>query len=789
VIPAGSTLIPVAAVATAVTIILYLWAEVRRQRAPGAGREADPRLLRGARFAWHVQLFCVEVAAALLLNLILTHRFDLDYIYSHSSTNLPWVYLVSTFWSGQEGTFLLWAFYNGVIGCLLMRRLRNWEPAVLAVFSFVQLLVLGLLLARSPFTRLDLGHFSAADSQTLMTYFGGCPPEGQGLNKLLQNPWMAIHPPILFLGFATMAVPFCFACAGLWRRDPEGWAPRAQGWVLLAWSILGLGLILGGYWAYETLGWGGYWGWDPVENSSLAPWLLAGALFHGLLRQRATGGLQRRLNLALAGLAFGAVVYGSYLNRSGVLSDFSVHSFVALSPAFNKALSLFAGLPVALFLLLFAWRGGFGEAAGARDGAVALSRKHLLAWTTQLLLASGLVVLIGNSWPLLSGLAAKMPLLRTWITKPSSLQPSFFNYTHTPLAFVLLALLCVALLCDWDDYRRDKLFAGWAGPGFLTLPAAGVVIGALAVYLRGRAATPEVMPATAGKLALVWGALMVLSFFSAAVNLRILYAELRRGQRLSLGTHLAHGGFSLLILGIVASSVYQTKKMLPLAQDEPQSFGGYQVAYEGLNDLGEDAEMKLSVTAGDVSIALRPRLRPSQDGIIRNPAILKRLTHDLYLEPGEIKEGHRAGEVLLDMQSPATVGDLTIKFERFDLGQHQMDDPRNFRVGAVLSVTLKGQAPVEIEPAFAVKDGQPAPEAADLPGGGRVRFVNLPAAGEGQPRQLLLQIDKPGLQSTPETAIMQLTIKPLMSVVWLGCWLMIGGGLLAAARRLRAAGS
>ena len=155
------------------------------------------------------------------------------------------------------------------------------------------------------------------------------PSDGQGLNPLLQNPWMTIHPPIMFLGYAATAVPFAFAMAALWERRYDEWTKASMPWALVTVVTLGCAILLGGYWAYVTLGWGGYWGWDPVENSSLVPWLASAALVHGMLLQRARGRF-RKLNFSLAILAYVLVVYATFLTRSGVLADFSVHSFVDL---------------------------------------------------------------------------------------------------------------------------------------------------------------------------------------------------------------------------------------------------------------------------------------------------------------------------------------------------------------------------------------------------------------------------------------------------------------------------
>ncbi len=781
-------LLPLAALATAASALLYgyLHATEARRPVPLAWRSIAP-LWRMARFAFYLQGGACLVMAAILCNAILTHRFDLEYVFSTSSTDLPILYLFASFWGGQEGTFLLWAVYGAVFGALLIGRGRDWEATLMMVWSGLQLALLGLLLVRSPFASIDVNGFEAIDKHAITSLFGGIPPEGAGLNPLLQNPWMAIHPPILFLGFASMALPFAYALVGLLRRDVDGWGPRAMPWTLFGFGVLGLGLILGGYWAYETLGWGGYWAWDPVENSSLVPWLFAGALFHGLILQRQTKGALRRFNLVLAALCFGSVTYGSYLNRSGVLSDFSVHSFVALSPTFNRALLTFALLPPVVFVWLYAARSGGLERVPV--GAEAGSRKALLHMVTLLLAACGVVVLIGNSWPLVSAVASKLPWLQPLVPEASSLQPEFYNRVHTPVAMLLGGLLSLVMLAGWDGLRRERLVAGLRGPLTLALAAGAIGWMAMRLFFLNNADQPDWMRPSAQPYQLAWLTVIVLCSLAFFVNGQVLLQQLRRGERAMLGTHLAHTGFMLLIIGVVVSSVFETKTMLPLPLNEPQEFAGYELTYTGLEPIrrsgGEPAaEVRVVARQGRRAELITAVLRAGRDGVIRNPGISKRLGHDLYLEPGEIQAGQTPSEVVLDRTVPATVGDLTFTYKAFDLGDGHLD-PSNFRVGVEMDVERAGQQ-TTIKPWFAVKDGEFVSEPAALPGGGQVTVTGMPPKEEGgEDRLILLSITGRELSSVPETAVIQVTRKPFMRVVWLGCWMTIAGALLAAWRRRR----
>src|SRR5690606_10649574 len=253
---------------------------------------SSPEWMRIGRAAWGVVSGAVLISSAILLYLILTHQFQYAYVYQYTSLDLPGNYLFSSFWAGQEGSFLLWILYTCVIGLLLIRWARSYEAPVMAVIAFCQFFLLAMIvglkigplpIGSSPFALL-IERFP--DAPVFQQQPDFVPADGNGLNDLLQNYWMVIHPPTLFVGFASMIVPFAYAVAGLWTRRYTEWVRPALPWALFATVILGIGIALGGYWAYVTLSFGGYWAWDPVENSSLVPWLVGIAGVHTMIAQK-----------------------------------------------------------------------------------------------------------------------------------------------------------------------------------------------------------------------------------------------------------------------------------------------------------------------------------------------------------------------------------------------------------------------------------------------------------------------------------------------------------------------
>lgn len=313
----------------------------------------DDSLKNLGRWMFYVHSFAVVLIFFTLFFIIHQHYFEYQYAYQHSSTELPVYYMISCFWEGQEGSFLLWMFWHAFLGLILIRKAGSWQAPVLAVIALAQVVLGSMLLGfnigdfkigSSPF-QLMREHNPEALLIPVLEKVGKANylqifKDGNGLNPLLQNYWMVIHPPTLFFGFAATIVPFAFAFAGLWTRRTKEWTIPALPWALVAVLVLGTGIIMGGYWAYESLNFGGYWAWDPVENASLMPWLLMITATHLLLINKSTGKYPV-LTLVMTVFSFFMVLYATFLTRSGVLGNASVHSFTDL------------GLSGQLLLLLF----------------------------------------------------------------------------------------------------------------------------------------------------------------------------------------------------------------------------------------------------------------------------------------------------------------------------------------------------------------------------------------------------------------------------------------------------
>ncbi|RZK75638.1 MAG: cytochrome C biogenesis protein, partial [Pedobacter sp.] len=296
---------------------------------------------RLGRLAFVVNFISIIGIGSTLFFLILNHYNEYYYVWSHSSKALPVYYIVSAFWEGQEGSFWLWAFWQSLLGLLLIWKSRSWENGVMTIVAFSQVFltsmllgveILGQRIGSSPFIllrdALDVKNMAPvifADPENFRNYLKFI-TDGRGLNPLLQNYWMVIHPPTLFLGFASMIVPFAYAVAGLWLRKYKEWIKPAMPWALFAVMILGAGIIMGSFWAYEALNFGGFWAWDPVENASIIPWLTLIAGVHVMIAFKNTGHAFFTA-IVLVFLSFILVLYASFLTRSGILGETSVHSF------------------------------------------------------------------------------------------------------------------------------------------------------------------------------------------------------------------------------------------------------------------------------------------------------------------------------------------------------------------------------------------------------------------------------------------------------------------------------
>jgi cytochrome c-type biogenesis protein CcmF len=577
-------------VAAALSALLYF-----RLASSRAGSSARPRRLL------YLSVVVVGFASVLLLVLLLRHDFSNGYVYSYSDSALPLAYLISSFYAGQEGSFLFWALCGSAIALVLRAAARRHgnEAPVMAVYMTVQTVLLAFVIVKSPF-RSVWEMFPQAPL--------AIPAEGRGLNPLLQNFWMVIHPPVLFLGFAAMAVPFSLAIAGLWKRRYDILPAQAFPWVLGGTTVLGLGIMLGAYWAYGVLGWGGYWGWDPVENSSLVPWLTGIALLHTMLAQLRTGKYMRT-NFALALVSFFLVIYSTFLTRSGILGDASVHSFTDPgAAAYWLLLGSLGAIAVAGAGLMIARRADLRPHPA--EGHL-LSRETSLGAGTMLLILSAAVVAFGTTLPIFSALRV---------------EPSFYNATNLPLVIVMGLLIGLSLYTQWETQdggatlRRSRvgLFASF------------VVVASLAIL----------GVENAGALALIFASVFAL-FVNVDIGVRI-----ARGDPRFLGGKLAHAGVAIFLLGMIASGRFESRAHVTLPLNRPREALGHTLTYTGFAPTA-DGKFKFHVRVeGDgESFTLAPVMFPGgEQGVMRNPDIATFFTRDFYLSPVGLEAAQAAAD-------------------------------------------------------------------------------------------------------------------------------------------------
>ena len=325
-----------------------------------------------------------------LFYIIFTHRFEYHYAWSHSSTVLPFKYLLSCFWEGQEGSFLLWLIWHGLLGCIVAVNAKKWEAPVMATVSGVQLIlgatIIGLYffgekIGSSPFALLR-HQMQGAPIFQQPNYLEFI-KDGNGLNPLLQNYWMVIHPPILFMGFAATLIPFAYTIAGLWKKDFTDWVKPTLSWGLFGVAVLGLGICMGGAWAYESLSFGGYWAWDPVENASLVPWLTLVAGLHTLnIYKHSKFSLKTTLLFFI--LTFFLIIYSTYLTRTGILGDTSVHAFTGEGASLSIHLIGFLIIIAIISFWLFF----------KNSKAIASPQKEEATWTREFWMYIGSLVLL-----------------------------------------------------------------------------------------------------------------------------------------------------------------------------------------------------------------------------------------------------------------------------------------------------------------------------------------------------------------------------------------------------------
>lgn len=688
----------------------------------------------------------IVLASLLLLVQFLSHDFSNGYVFSYSDRSLPLHYLLSCFYAGQQGSFLFWALCAAIIALTVLPYLqrRRIEHEVIAPLMGVQTILMFLILLKSPF-------------ESVWSMFpdiprGTVPLDGRGLNPLLQNFWMVIHPPVLFVGFAAMALPFAFAIGGLWKKKFNMLVESSLPWVLFAVSTLGLGIMLGGYWAYGVLGWGGYWGWDPVENSSLVPWLTGMGLLHTLLAQLRTGKFIRT-NYFLAILSFVLVVFSTFLTRSGILGDASVHSFTDPGTLVYGLLLAFLGAAgiTGVTLLAMRWREMRPEASGKEI----LTREVALGTGTLALVLSALVVLFGTSLPIVS---------------TTRVEPSFYTATNLPIAIAIGLLIGISLYMQWEQQDwRQTLRRSWKA-----LAASAVACTALVVL--GVRDVPMALLAFA-------------SAFTLFVNLDIAITVARGNWRF-LGGKIAHIGVAFFFLGAMGSGRYSTTEHVVLPLDMTQDVLGHRMTYTGSRRLPDGKfAFDVRLEQGGGVRTLSPVMFETRDqGIMKNPDIASFASYDVYLSPVALEgEGGAGPEAVTLRKGEATaVRDVTVTLLGFEMTAHgQGATAEGMPVGATLKI-VRGNDEETITPVTVFRpNNQPVPRAAESRLlNGHISLLTLNVGMEAGQSAVTVSVEKEGEAKTVrEALIAEASIKRFIGLVWAGTVIMIVGFGLSIVNR------
>ncbi len=722
------------------------------------------KYLKFGRLFFHVTAVGILSTSAYFMYLILTHQFQFAYIWEQSSTDLQLPLLMSTFYSGQEGSFMLWLTMTAIIGIFLLNYVSKGdrlEPQVMSVFTLILAFLSFILILKSPF--LYVWEKFAGDVE-----IGFMPPEGRGLNPLLQNYWIVIHPPTLFLGFSSLAAPFCFAIGTLMKNRYNDWIKFSMPWLLFSGMILGLGIMMGGYWAYGVLGWGGYWAWDPVENSSFIPWLVIVAAIHTMIAQKRTGGY-KKTNLMLCISAYLLVLYSTFLTRSGILGDSSVHSFV--DPGFEVyvALIVFISLFTLIAIAAILYRYRELKSLNAETNKM-LSRESTLFIGSITLCAAALVILAGTSWPIFS---------------KGSIDAEFYNKMNLPIAILIALINGISLLLKWKQNDEKKFFVSLIFP--LTL-AFVVTIGLVIVGVQDF-------------LIALFALAALFTFF---VNAELAVNAFRKNKS-SIGAYIAHIGIALIFLGIIASSKYSKEENLSLELNKPVDAFGYTLTYLGAtpfqdpnNQRDTKYHFNVRIEKDNKELLLQPVMYYSEysKGLMKNPDIANFATKDFYLSPmGLVEPEVFAENELHELKKgeEKKIDDLTIQFTDFDFGNIEMGGKEiqtgNYTIGALLKVK-DSKYTENLEPRIKYTDGNPEYLTARITGNDKYSFyfVKMSIKGEDQGGAtatiaVVNNLNKSDTPKADETLVLTASIKPFINILWTGTGVLVLGFFLSILKR------
>ncbi|MEJ7626016.1 MAG: cytochrome c biogenesis protein CcsA [Ferruginibacter sp.] len=505
--------------------------------------------LQLARWSFLTQVISVFIIFGIILYICSNHLFEYMYAYKHASLELEYKYLLACIWEGQEGSFLLWTIWHSVLGSILIYKAKEWEAPVMTVISFAQFFLLMMILGIYIFdVRIGNSLFTLTRNEIdapifLQPNYLTFIKDGMGLNILLRNYWMVIHPPVLFLGFASTLIPFAYAYAGIHTKRYGDWIQPVLPWTLFTACILGVGIMMGSKWAYESLNFGGYWAWDPVENASLVPWLILIAGLHTMVIYKATG-RSLRASYLFAFLSFVFVLYSTFLTRTGILGDTSVHSFTEAGKAINTMIKTFLlafTLP-ALGLFFFHYK----KIPAIHHEEQTNSREFWMFIGSLVFFLTALFIILVTSIPVYN----EIPILKDIIKKIhggkiASPENAEFLYNKV---IVMVAIILGLLTATTQYFKYKNTATSW----FLKKIAAPAIIAAILTTVIVLSYPLTYQKEGPGFLAAIYIAFYA-AVFSVIANGMYIWIGLK-GKFRNAGGSVSHFGFALMLVGILVSS-------------------------------------------------------------------------------------------------------------------------------------------------------------------------------------------------------------------------------------------
>ncbi|MHA8053074.1 cytochrome c biogenesis protein CcsA [Aquirufa sp. Wall-65K1] len=799
-----------------------------------------------ARGIFILHLLAVIGVASSLFVIIYNHYFEYHYAFSHSSKALPMAFMISCYWEGQEGSFLLWIFWQAILGVILMVKNPKWEAPVMTVFALVQTfltsMILGVIL---PYIDLKIGSSpflllreAQPDLPVWSMQPNFIPKDGRGLNPLLQNYWMVIHPPTLFLGFALTLVPFAYLIAGLWKKQLTEWIKPALPWALFGAGILGIGIMMGAYWAYETLNFGGYWNWDPVENASFVPWLvLIGAIHTMIAYKHSSAALKTSIILVIA--TFILVLYSTFLNRSGILGNASVHSFTDLGLSGQLLIYMLTFLFVAIFFAVKRWK----ELPVDEKELGVYSREFWIFVGASILGLSAFQLIFTTSIPVYNKIAEAFGIVSN-IALPAD-QVEHYSKIQIWIFIAIAALSAVGQYIWWGKLKESTSFKPLTNSALVATLFTVLFVNLGKVY-------------TISYIFLLWT-----SLFSVIANFNILIFLIR--QRFNLvGGAMAHVGLAVMLIGILFSSGYskvvslnrsgfaisnkveqftkddnkENKENLPLWLGQGAQMQDYLVTYKGrmielrgkpgyyprkdfeiiegdfhavaLRNVEKDGQLiakkgdTLTVepentyyelefkNAEGKSVSLFPRWQVNPKmGTAISPDVKHALSHDIYtyvsLDPRLAAEAGEEKQWSQTVNSTVSIGDTLFlndfvavlqDVSRVNTVEDMTLGPNDAAVKAQFLVLGKNFQQFSLAPLFIIKGGMVAMPAFESEETGiKIKFTAI----NPKTQQFSFAVNT----TQQDLIIIKALEKPYINLVWVGSILIFMGLFVAMYRRMQ----